>query len=214
MVTTGVCLTWDRTITAIDSHAHVFRRDLPLALVRRHTPDYDALLSDYLALLDAHLVSHAVLVQPSFLGTDNHFMLDALRARPQRLRGVVVVEPTVSEGELQTLADGGICGIRLNLVGLKIPDFSQSDWRALFARVRALGWHVELHCGSSELAHAAQPVLDAGCKLVIDHFGRPDPTRRAAAPTRDGTGCCAQRAAGLCGSNWRRAIATGQTSAA
>ena len=67
-------------IGAIDSHAHVFRRGLPLAPVHRHAPDYDALLADYLALLDAHAVSHAVLVQPSFLGTDNSFLLDAVRA--------------------------------------------------------------------------------------------------------------------------------------
>lgn len=184
-VSTGEHVKDAGTITAVDSHAHVFRRDLPLALVRRHAPDYDALLVDYLALLDAHAVSHAVLVQPNFLGTDNHFLLDALRARPQRLRGVVVVEPTVSERELQTLAEGGVCGIRLNLVGLRVPDFLRADWRALFARVRALGWHVELHCGSSELAHAAQPVIDAGCKLVIDHFGRPDPARSSADPGWD-----------------------------
>ena len=173
------------TITAIDSHAHVFRRDLPLASVRRHTPNYDALLADYLTLLDAYAVSHAVLVQPSFLGSDNHFLLAALRAWPQRLRGVVVVEPTASERELQTLAEGGVCGIRLNLVGLSVPDFSCANWQALFARVRALGWHVELHCESRDLAHAAQPVLDAACKLVIDHFGRPDPARSSADPGWD-----------------------------
>lgn len=160
-------------ITAIDSHAHVFRRGLPLVPGRRHAPDYDALLADYLTLLDAHGVSHAVLVQPSFLGCDNRFLLDALRACPQRLRGVAMVEPTASERELQALAEGGVCGIRLNLVGLPIPDFARAQWQRLFAQVRALDWHVELHRESRDIASAAKPLLDAGCKLVVDHFGRP-----------------------------------------
>jgi len=160
-------------VTAIDSHAHVFVRGLPLAPQRRHAPDYDATPADFSALLDAHGVSHALLVQPSFLGTDNRFLLDAIRARPRRLRGVAVVDPEADDLALQALADGGICGIRLNLVGLPIPDFSRPAWQRLFARVRALDWHVELHRDSQALAQAGQPVLDAGCKLVVDHFGRP-----------------------------------------
>jgi predicted TIM-barrel fold metal-dependent hydrolase len=162
-------------VTAIDSHAHVFRRGLPLAPVHRHAPDYDALLADYLALLDAHAVSHAVLVQPSFLGTDNRFLLDALRACPERLRGVVMVEPSIGEDELAALDRQGVCGVRLNLVGLPIPDFARAEWQRLFARVRALDWHVELHRESRDLPLAGQAILDAGCKLVVDHFGRPSP---------------------------------------
>ncbi len=161
-------------ITAIDSHAHVFRRGLPLAPVHRHAPDYDALLADYLALLDAHAVSHAVLVQPSFLGTDNSFLLDALRTCPQRLRGVVIIEPTLGDDALADLDRQGVRGIRLNLVGLPIPDFARAEWRRLFERVRTLDWHVELHRESRDLPQVGQPILDAGCKLVVDHFGRPN----------------------------------------
>ena len=162
------------SITAIDSHAHVFVRGLRLASQRRHAPDHDATLDAYLALLDAHGVSHAVLVQPSFLGTDNSFMLATIRAQPQRLRGVAVVDPDTTDEHLRMLADGGIVGIRLNLIGLPIPDCTAGPWRRLFERVRALDWHVELHCPLRDLARVGQPVLDAGCKLVVDHFGRPD----------------------------------------
>lgn len=167
-------------ITAIDSHAHVFARGLPLAATRRHAPDYEATLAEYLALLDAHGVSHGALVQPSFLGTDNGFLIDALRAAPARLRGVAVVDPQVDDATLQTMAEAGVVGIRLNIVGMPLPDLSGPAWRRLFARVQALGWHVELHRESRDLALAAQPLLDAGCVLVVDHFGRP-----ASAPADD-----------------------------
>lgn len=160
-------------VRAVDSHAHVFLSSLPLAPQRRHAPDYDAPPAEYLGLLDAHGISHALLVQPSFLGTDNSFMLGALRACPDRLRGVAVVEPETPLAELRALADAGICGIRLNLMGLPLPDFSQPAWQALLQHVRSLDWHVEVHRPSHDLAAAGQPVLDAGCRLVVDHFGRP-----------------------------------------
>jgi hypothetical protein len=57
-------------VTAVDCHAHVFRVGLPLADVRRYAPDYDATPADYVKMLDANGMSHGVLIQPSFLGTD------------------------------------------------------------------------------------------------------------------------------------------------
>lgn len=160
-------------ITAIDSHAHVFTRELPLVPLRRHAPEHDATLIEYLNLLDVHGVSHGVLVQPSFLGTDNAFMLNALRSHPKRLRGVAVVAPETDDSEFQLLADCGVCGIRLNLIGLPLPALAAKPWSGLLARVRSLGWHVELHREASDLHIAGQAILDAGCKLVVDHFGRP-----------------------------------------
>jgi predicted TIM-barrel fold metal-dependent hydrolase len=184
-------------ITAIDSHAHVFVRGLPLAEMRRHAPDYDATLAEYLALLDAHGVSHGVLVQPSFLGTDNRFLIDALRASPARLRGVAVVDPRVDDATLQAMADAGVVGIRLNIVGMPLPDFLRPDWQRLFARVHELGWHVELHRESRDLPLAARPVLDAGCALVVDHFGRP-----ASAPAIADEGFAWLLAAAACERIW------------
>jgi predicted TIM-barrel fold metal-dependent hydrolase len=163
------------TGAAVDTHAHVFRPGLPLADARRHTPDYDATPTQYLALLDAHGLSHGVLVQPSFLGTDNHHMVDALRAAPDRLRGVAVVSPDITDAALQTLADAGVVGIRLNLIGLPAPELHAPAWQALLARVNALGWHVEVHLQALRLQDVMPTLLAAGCRVVVDHFGRPDP---------------------------------------
>ncbi|EHK64539.1 amidohydrolase family protein [Achromobacter arsenitoxydans] len=163
------------TGAAVDTHAHVFRQGLALADTRRHTPDYDATLADYLGLLDAHGLSHGVLVQPSFLGTDNSHMVEALRAAPERLRGVAVVNPDVSEAGLRLLADAGVVGIRLNLIGLDLPLLQTLAWRTLLERVNALGWHVEVHLQAARLEGLMPALLAAGCRVVVDHFGRPDP---------------------------------------
>lgn len=170
------------TGTAVDTHAHVFRQGLALADARRHTPDYDATLADYLALLDAHGLSHGVLVQPSFLGTDNSHMVEALRAAPARLRGVAVVAPDVAESDLQALALAGVVGIRLNLIGLELPALDAPAWRTLLDRVNALGWHVEVHLQAARLHGVMPALLAAGSRVVVDHFGRPDPALGVADP--------------------------------
>lgn len=162
-------------ITGVDCHAHVFERGLPLTAQRRHAPDYDALTDDYLGLLDSRGISHGVLVQPSFLGTDNHFFLAAIARHPGRLRGVAVVDPSITAEALERLAAQGTVGIRLNLVGLEIPDFSSREWQALLGRVRSLDWHVEIHRDAHDLPALLAALLPSGCRLVVDHLGRPDP---------------------------------------
>jgi len=174
--------TADMQITAIDTHAHVFVRGLPLAKQRRHAPDYDATLETYAGHLLSNGISHAVLVQPSFLGTDNSFFLEVLKRYPRRFRGVAVVDCEVSDRELAALERAGVVGIRLNLVGLTLPDLTTPGCRRLFARVNALGWHVEIHREATDLHAVVGPLLEQGCTLVIDHFGRPDPHRGASDP--------------------------------
>lgn len=161
-------------VQAIDCHAHVFHRGLPMPDKRRAPSGYDAPLSAYLQQLDSHGMSHGVLVQPSFLGTDNRYLVDCLRQQPQRLRGVAVVDTTVDAAELDSLAQAGIVGIRLNLVGLPNPDLRDPAWVRLLGLVRRLGWQVEVHQSAGALQGVVDPLLDAGLRVVVDHFGRPD----------------------------------------
>ncbi|WP_199031109.1 amidohydrolase [Ralstonia sp. ASV6] len=162
-------------MTGIDTHAHVFERGLPLANARRYAPGYDAPLSAYLAQLDAHGLSNGVLIQPSFLGTDNSYLLAALRQAPQRLRGVAVIDPTAPETLLAQMRTEGIVGIRLNLIGAPDPQLKSPVWQTALARLHALGWHVELHVEARRLPTLLPPLLEAQVNVVVDHFGRPEP---------------------------------------
>ena len=53
---------------AIDCHAHVMRRDLPLASERHSAPKRDVSVEEFLGVLDAHGVSHGVLTACALRG--------------------------------------------------------------------------------------------------------------------------------------------------
>jgi predicted TIM-barrel fold metal-dependent hydrolase len=161
-------------VPPVDTHAHVFARGLTLAARRRYTPAYDAPLAAFLAVLDTHGVAEAVLVQPSFLGTDNSFMLAAIKAAGRRLRGIAVVDPSVGDADLDELAAGGVVGIRYNLVGEDAMRIARPDHVALLRRVAARGWQIELHVDGPALPPLLDLLLPLGAPVVVDHFGRPD----------------------------------------
>jgi len=163
------------TLQAVDTHAHVFRRDWPLADTRRYAPGYDATPEDYLAVLDAHGIAQAVLVQPSFYGDDNRGLLDALARAPQRLRGIAVVRTDEPPETLKAFAAQGIVGIRLNLIGVADPDFAAPSWQRLLRSVADLGWQVEVQAEARRWPSLLPPLLDSGVRVVADHFGKPDP---------------------------------------
>ncbi|OAF15759.1 amidohydrolase family protein [Bradyrhizobium neotropicale] len=172
----------EAALPAIDTHAHVFHRGLKLAPGRRYAPDYDAPLALYLEQLDRNGMTNGVLVQPSFLGTDNSYLVESLKAATGRLRGIAVVDTTASAEELRALDRAGVVGIRLNLVGQPLPDLGAADWKALLAEVKAMGWQVEVQRNASDLARLAPQLLDHGVSVVFDHYTLPDPKLGIADP--------------------------------
>ncbi|WP_298878362.1 amidohydrolase family protein [uncultured Bradyrhizobium sp.] len=165
----------EAALPVIDTHAHVFHRGLKLAPGRRYAPDYDAPLSLYLEQLDHVGTTNGVLVQPSFLGTDNSYLVDCLKQTNGRLRGIAVVDPAISVDELRELDRAGVVGIRLNLVGQPLPDLAASEWKGLLANVKAMGWQVEIQRNASDLAVLTPQLLDLGVTVVLDHYALPDP---------------------------------------
>ena len=163
-------------VAAIDCHAHVMRRDLPLVSERHSAPLRDVTVDEYLAVQDAHGVSHGVLTAPSFYGTDNGLLLRALDSHPARLRGTAIVAPDVDRATLADMDRRGVVGIRLNWVRrAALPDVGRAPYRQLFAAVRELDWHVEIFLEGAKLAGVLPRVRECGVKVVLDHFAAPDP---------------------------------------
>jgi predicted TIM-barrel fold metal-dependent hydrolase len=167
---------------AVDGHAHVFAPDLAFVTPRRYTPDYAATVEQFIARLDRCGIAGGLLVQPSFLGTDNRHMLAAVARQPDRLRAVVVVDPAVDDEGLDALGRQGAIGIRLNLDGLALPDLRSGPWPSLLARLRERDWHVEVHREGEDLPGLVAPLLEAGVRVCVDHFGRPAPQDPLADP--------------------------------
>ncbi|MET4517291.1 amidohydrolase family protein [Bradyrhizobium sp. I1.7.5] len=172
----------ETSLPTIDTHAHVFHRGLKLAPGRRYAPDYDAPLALYLEQLDRNGMSNGVLVQPSFLGTDNSYLVESLKTAGGRLRGIAVVDPSVTADELRALDRAGVVGIRLNLVGQSLPDLAADEWKALLGNAKSMGWQVELQRNASDLALLAPQLLDHGVTVVLDHYALPDPKLGVADP--------------------------------
>jgi predicted TIM-barrel fold metal-dependent hydrolase len=163
-------------VTAVDTHAHVFHRALPLAPGRRYTPSRDATWQTYLRVLDEHGIARALLVQPSFLGSDNSYLLAAARARPDRFRATVVVDTHDLRsviGSLASMHASGARGIRLNLVGAPPPALELPAWRALGAAMAELGWHLEVQAGGEQWPVLAPQLHRWPGAVVIDHVGLP-----------------------------------------
>lgn len=166
----------------VDAHAHVWQQPLDFIPGARHRPGYDAPVAAFLANLDGNGLSRGLLIQPSFLGTDNAQMLDAVRRYPQRLKAVVVIDPATPMEELERLEALGAVGVRYNLVGVPLVDFTQGPYPAFHRRLAQRGWHVELHREARDLGVLVPPLLHQGVRVAIDHFGRPDPANPSGDP--------------------------------
>lgn len=155
----------------IDSHFHLFSpgQACPDA---RYVPAYDADFQTWWAAANAVGVGRGVLVQPSFLGTDNSRLCAELREHADTLRGIAVIDPAWTADRLRQLQACGVRGIRLNLSGASHELDAWSHARAVWDAMFVLGWHVELHTDVGALPRVL-PRLPDGMPLVIDHMGKP-----------------------------------------
>ena len=157
---------------ACDAHFHVFEPGFP------HVPDPlytfpDATLRQYLRMTEVLGFERMVMVQPSFYGTDNSLLIQTLRKVGPRCRGVVRIEDDAGDDELDRYHEAGVRAIRLDL-------FARASWpsqdiiayiRAMAARARPRGWHVQFYTPGPIVRDLLPFFGDLEDTFVIDHMG-------------------------------------------
>jgi len=162
---------------AVDAHCHVFgpMAQFPFSPKAKYLPE-DAGPEMLFALRDRLGFAKNVIVQASCHGTDNLATLDAIAKSGGKARGVAVVDPAISEDELQRLHDGGMRGIRFNFLKRLVDDAPKDRFLEVSRRLPA-GWHVVIYF-EADILEELRPFMDAiPVPLVIDHMGRPDVTQ-------------------------------------
>lgn len=152
---------------ACDCHTHVFldERHYPFDPARHYTPP-PASVEALAQWHDRLGIDRVVLVQPSVYGRDNRALLQALHLLgPARARGVAVVDPAVSDDELDRLARAGVRGVRVNLIFGGDADALHHTAR----RVASRGWHLQVYAALPVLAASMATLRTLPVPLVLDH---------------------------------------------
>jgi len=163
---------FDVPANSCDAHFHVFEPGFA------HVPNPlytfpDGTLEQYLRLTEWLGIERMVLVQPTYYGTDNSLLLQALAKAGPRCRGVVRIEDDTSDEELDRYHELGVRAIRLDL-------FSRASWptddiiayvRKMAARARPRGWHVQFYTPGTVVRDLLPFLADFEDTFVIDHMG-------------------------------------------
>ncbi|MAK61899.1 MAG: 2-pyrone-4,6-dicarboxylate hydrolase [Ponticaulis sp.] len=160
---------------AVDAHCHVFgpMAEFPFSPKAKYIPD-DAGPEKLFALRDHLGFSRNVVVQASCHGTDNRATLNAIAKSNGKARGIAVVDPAISDEELDALHEGGIRGVRFNFLKRLVDDAPKDKFLDVAKRIERLGWHVVVYF-EADILDEMRPFLEAlPTIVVVDHLGRPD----------------------------------------
>jgi 2-pyrone-4,6-dicarboxylate lactonase len=164
---------------AVDAHCHVFGPMAlhPFSAQAKYLPE-DAGPDMLFALRDHLGFTRNVIVQASCHGTDNSATLDAIAKSggpngEQRARGVAVVDPAISDKDLQFLHEGGIRGVRFNFLKRLVDNAPKDKFIEVGARLPK-GWHVVIYFEADILDEMRDFIAAIPVPVIIDHMGRPD----------------------------------------
>ncbi len=158
---------------ACDCHVHIVgdQGAYPMLPDRPYTAG-PATVTDLRAHLSRLGLARAVIIQPSFYGTDNRLLVDSLAAMQGDGRGVAVLADDVDDATLTALHDAGVRGVRINLesVGASDPETVARAFGTWAGRLRGQGWHIQTYASLDAIAGAAPRLQGLGLPVVLDHF--------------------------------------------
>lgn len=151
-----------------DTHMHIFEARYPARPEVAKPPV--ATVLEYNALRERLGITRTVVVQPNAYGADNRCTLAAMQALGASARGIAVVNPDVTDAELERLTEAGIRAIRFML--LPGGPLSWDVFDELTARVHAFGWNVNLQIDGRTFAEREAQLRRVRGDLVVDHIGK------------------------------------------
>ena len=156
-----------------DSHFHIFgpTEKFPYGPTRVYIPPI-APLEHYHNLMKVLGIDRGVVVQPNAHSFDNAVSLDAIARSGGRLRGVIKANETFTTDDFKRLHDGGIRGVRFNLITANNGIVDIPMFESVIERITPLGWSVTFHCLPTELMATADWLRGLDIPTIIDHFGR------------------------------------------
>ncbi|MCH7916043.1 MAG: amidohydrolase family protein [Deltaproteobacteria bacterium] len=159
-----------------DTHAHVFGppEKFPFAPTRQYTPPA-APIEHYLNMLAVIGIDRGVVVQPSAHGFDNTATLDAIAKKGGRFRGIARVDDTTTAEELKGLHEGGIRGVRFNLLDRSAGNIKLMVFDRVIERLVEFGWSVDLHIDPKNLVEQEGRIRAIPVPVVFDHLARINP---------------------------------------
>jgi len=160
---------------AVDAHCHVFgpAEKFPYHPKRKYTP-CDAPKEKLFELRDYLGFSRNVIVQASCHGTDNAALIDALEAAGDLARGVAVVDPSITTGELQAMDRAGVRAVRFNFVKRLVDSTPKEVFLAVAEKIKALGWHIDVYFEAQDLESLIPFLNELDTTIVVDHMGTPN----------------------------------------
>ena len=161
---------------ACDTHFHVFGppEKFPFISTHEYTPPA-APLEHYRKMIAIIGIERAVVVQPSVHGLDNSATLDAIKNGNENFRGVARIDDNTAKDELQRLHEGGIRGVRFNLLDRPRGNIKLAVLDRCIENVTPLGWSVDLHIDMKNLIEQEKRIRNMPVPVVIDHIARVKP---------------------------------------
>jgi 2-pyrone-4,6-dicarboxylate lactonase len=159
---------------AYDVHVHIFgsAEKYPHVEKPRYTLP-DGTLAQYRSLVPRLGIERFVIVQPSFYGCDNSCLLDTLDEVGDRARGVVMIEPDITDAELDSFHRRGVRAVRLDLFKRAREPLAalKTYVTQMAARVAPLGWHLQFYAPGYVVRDLMQFFRTLQIYFVIDHMG-------------------------------------------
>ena len=175
----------------VDCHCHVLDpAHFPYApdVAYRPAGQEVAPLEQYLQVMDAYGIRHALMVGPnSGYNLDNRCLLDALARGGGRFKGIAIVPLDIDRDALVELRARGIVGLAFNATLLGTAYYQNAG--PLLRTLADLDMTLSLQVEGDQLLELRSLVERSDVRVMIDHCGRPAAGQGVGQPGFQGAGC-------------------------